>query len=75
MRSRRLRTLTAPLLPFMVPRAALPGGFMDVFVAGRNLTDRLYVAAVVVKDQADAGMVLLHPGAPRSFHVGARYRI
>ena len=46
----------------------------EVYAEGRNLTDRNYVATVVVKDRATASMETLFPGAPRSVYFGARYR-
>jgi iron complex outermembrane receptor protein len=55
-------------------RIGLSTDHWELFAEGRNLLDKKYVAAVVVKDQANAGMELLHPGAPRSVYVGARYR-
>jgi iron complex outermembrane recepter protein len=55
-------------------RAGYNADKWEVFAEGRNLTDRKYVATVVVKDRADAGMELLYPGSPRSVYVGARFR-
>ncbi len=55
-------------------RVAFTTDRWEAFVEGRNLLDRKYVAAVVVKDDADASMELLHPGAPRAVYFGARYR-
>jgi iron complex outermembrane receptor protein len=55
-------------------RAGFASAHWDVFAEGRNLLDKDYIAAVVVKDQASPAMALLHPGAPRSVYVGARYR-
>ena len=55
-------------------RAGVSSGRWEVFAESRNLLDRKYVAALVVKDVANAGMQLLHPGAPRSFYMGTRYR-
>jgi iron complex outermembrane receptor protein len=55
-------------------RVAFTSDRWEMFTEGRNLLDKRYVAAVVVKDQADPGMELLHPGAPRSVYFGARYR-
>jgi iron complex outermembrane receptor protein len=45
-----------------------------VFAEARNLADKDYVGGVVVKDLAGANDALLHPGAPRSIYVGARYQ-
>jgi iron complex outermembrane receptor protein len=55
-------------------RAGYNTGNWEVYAEGRNLTDRNYVATVVVKDVANAGMEMLYPGAPRSVYFGARYR-
>jgi iron complex outermembrane recepter protein len=55
-------------------RAGFTSEHWEAFVEGRNLLDKAYIAAVVVKDQASPSMELLHPGAPRSVYVGARYR-
>jgi len=55
-------------------RAEYETGHWNVFAEARNLADKDYVAAVVVKDQAGAGDAFLHPGAPRSIYVGARYQ-
>jgi iron complex outermembrane receptor protein len=55
-------------------RAGYTSEHWQVFAEGRNLLDKRYIAAVVVKDQASPAMELLHPGAPRSVYVGARYQ-
>jgi iron complex outermembrane receptor protein len=55
-------------------RAGWSAGQWEVFAEGRNLADKDYIATVVVKDRADAGMEVLYPGAPRSVYFGARYR-
>ena len=55
-------------------RAGYNADHWEVYAEGRNLTDRNYVATVVVKDQANANMEMLYPGAPRSVYFGARYR-
>jgi iron complex outermembrane receptor protein len=55
-------------------RASFGAGRWLVYADGRNLLDKRFVAAVVVKDQADSSQALLHPGAPRSVYLGARYQ-
>jgi iron complex outermembrane receptor protein len=55
-------------------RAGFVADRLEVFAEGRNLLDRDYVAAVVVKDRANDSLEVLHPGAPRSMYVGMRYR-
>jgi iron complex outermembrane receptor protein len=55
-------------------RASFSAGQWQVYAEGRNLLDKRYVAAVVVKDQASASQELLHPGAPRAVYFGARYQ-
>lgn len=55
-------------------RAGYNAGHWEVYAEGRNLTDRNYVATVVVKDVANANTEMLYPGAPRSVYFGARYR-
>ncbi len=55
-------------------RAEYETGHWNVFAEARNLADKDYVAAVVVKDRASASDAFLHPGAPRSIYVGARYQ-
>lgn len=55
-------------------RAGFVADNWEVYAEGRNLLGKEYVAAVVVKDQADPGLEMLHPGAPRAVYVGARYR-
>lgn len=55
-------------------RAEYETGQWNVFAEARNLADKDYVGGVVVKDRAGASDALLHPGAPRSIYVGARYQ-
>jgi iron complex outermembrane receptor protein len=55
-------------------RAEFNTGHWNVFAEARNLEDKDYVGGVVVKDRAGANDALLHPGAPRSIYVGARYQ-
>lgn len=55
-------------------RAEYNTGHWNVFAEARNLADKDYVGGVVVKDRAGANDALLHPGAPRSIYVGARYQ-
>jgi len=55
-------------------RASYTTGQWELFVEGRNLLDRNYVAAVTVRDTADPATGMLHPGAPRSAYFGARYQ-
>ena len=55
-------------------RAEYNTGRWNVFAEARNLADKDYVGGVVVKDRAGANDALLHPGAPRSIYVGARYQ-
>jgi iron complex outermembrane receptor protein len=55
-------------------RAEYNTGHWNVFAEARNLADKDYVGGVVVKDLAGANDALLHPGAPRSIYVGARYQ-
>ncbi|MEQ1598635.1 MAG: TonB-dependent receptor [Methylotenera sp.] len=55
-------------------RAEYNTGHWNVFAEARNLADKDHVGAVVVKDIANANDAVLHPGAPRSFYVGARYQ-
>lgn len=55
-------------------RASFSAGQWQVYAEGRNLLDKRYAAAVVVKDQASASQQLLHPGAPRAVYFGARYQ-
>jgi iron complex outermembrane recepter protein len=55
-------------------RAGFTSDHWEIFAEVRNLLDKQYIAAVVVKDQASPATPLLHPGAPRSAYVGARYR-
>jgi iron complex outermembrane receptor protein len=55
-------------------RAEYETGQWNVFAEARNLADKDHVASVVVKDRAGASDALLHPGAPRSIYVGARYQ-
>lgn len=54
-------------------RASFTSGPWQLFADARNLLDRDYVAAVVVKDQVSPTMEFLYPGAPRAVYVGARY--
>lgn len=49
-------------------------GHWNVYAEARNLADKDHVGGVVVKDIASASDAVLHPGAPRSFYVGARYQ-
>ena len=55
-------------------RASFGTDNWEIYAEGRNLLDRQYVAAVVVKDQADPSTQMLHPGAPRAVYFGARYQ-
>jgi iron complex outermembrane receptor protein len=55
-------------------RADYVSGHWQVYAEARNLLARNYVAALVVKDEAAPTDELLHPGSPRSFYIGARYR-
>ena len=55
-------------------RAEYETGQWNVFAEARNLADKDYVGGVVVKTRAGASDALLHPGAPRSIYVGARYQ-
>lgn len=55
-------------------RVGFTSDHWELFAEGRNLLDRKYVAAVAVKDQADPGLEMLFPGAPRAVYVGARYQ-
>jgi iron complex outermembrane recepter protein len=55
-------------------RAGFNSAHWEVFAEGRNLTNKKYVAAVVVKDIANPTAEMLHPGAPRSVYFGVRYR-
>ena len=55
-------------------RASYATGPWELFAEGRNLLDRNYIAAVTVRDTADPSTGMLHPGAPRSVHFGARYQ-
>ena len=55
-------------------RTGFTSDHWEVFAEARNLLDQQYVATVVVKDRASPAMELLHPGAPRSVYVGARFQ-
>ena len=55
-------------------RAEYNTGHWNVYAEARNLADKDHVGGVVVKDIANANDAVLHPGAPRSFYVGARYQ-
>lgn len=55
-------------------RAEYSTGHWNVYAEARNLADKDHIAAVVVKDRAGSDAAVLHPGAPRSFYVGARYQ-
>jgi iron complex outermembrane receptor protein len=55
-------------------RTSYSTGNWELYVEGRNLLDRRYVATVVVKDQASPSLEMLYPGAPRSVYAGARYQ-
>jgi iron complex outermembrane receptor protein len=55
-------------------RAEYTTGHWNVYAEARNLADKDHVGTVVVKDIANANDAVLHPGAPRSFYVGARYQ-
>jgi iron complex outermembrane receptor protein len=55
-------------------RAGISTGQWEVYAEARNLLDKQYIAAVVVKDRASPNLEMLHPGAPRSVHFGARYQ-
>jgi len=45
-----------------------------VFVEGRNLTDRKYIASASVTDRADAGSELFEPGTGRGVYAGVEVR-
>ncbi|MDQ2640748.1 MAG: TonB-dependent receptor [Pseudomonadota bacterium] len=55
-------------------RASFARGNWEAYAEGRNLLNRRYVATVAVKDEAGAGLEMLHPGAPRAVYFGARYQ-
>jgi iron complex outermembrane receptor protein len=55
-------------------RASFSTDRWQVYAEGRNLMDKRYIAALVVKDQASSDQELLHPGAPRAVYLGANYR-
>jgi iron complex outermembrane recepter protein len=55
-------------------RAEYTTGHWNVYAEARNLADKDNVGSVVVKDVASQSDAVLHPGAPRSFYVGARYQ-
>jgi len=54
-------------------RAGIRSDHWEVVAEARNLLNKSYIAAVVVKDQANPATQMLHPGAPRSLYVSARY--
>lgn len=55
-------------------RASLTASHWELFAEARNLGNDRYVATVLVKDRATPESGMLHPGAPRSYYVGARYQ-
>lgn len=55
-------------------RAEYTTGHWNVYAEARNLANKDHIAAVTVKDRAGPNDQVLHPGAPRSFYVGARYQ-
>lgn len=55
-------------------RTSFNSGRWELYAEARNLLDKEYVAAVVVKDQANPDSEVLFPGAPRSVYFGARYQ-
>ena len=55
-------------------RAGFSTDKWEIFAEARNLTDRQYVATVLVKDVVTPDSQMLFPGAPRSFYAGARFQ-
>jgi iron complex outermembrane receptor protein len=55
-------------------RTGYVSGNWEIYAEGRNLSDKNYVATVVVKDHASPNTEMLYPGAPRSVYFGTRYR-
>jgi iron complex outermembrane recepter protein len=55
-------------------RSSFTSGHWELYAEARNLLNKVYVATVVVKDQANPDSEVLLPGAPRSMYLGARFQ-
>lgn len=55
-------------------RAGWEHGAYSVFLEGRNLTDRRYIASASITDRATAGSALYEPGSGRAIYAGVQVR-